>query len=388
MVKILIITSILPILEIEKKKDENDILLVTEKELTKRYEHLSFEYLFVFPAANFLLSKFSEKWKSYYNLRKKKQTKSKGRKVNLIALIMLPKRFWFRDLLYNLSFWMNKSYIDQIIEKHKPTLIHAQNIESDAYLARKIGHKYNIPYIVSLRGIQHRIDSFHEKNIKNAKSLVAVSPLQHTHFLNIHLNTILIPHGIPEIFFDNEKNKPPLHPLKFVVVTRLLKIKNIDKVIIALSRIKQDYIFDIYGDGPERLRLEKLILQLNLSKKIKLKGKVANEKLPKILVHYNMFVMPSFPETLGRAYFEAMASGLPVIGSKLAGVDGIITHMKEGFLINPESDEIEAVLKRIFRNPDQLLTMRKSALELAKSYSWETIGRKYSFVYDYNRKSQ
>lgn len=382
MVKILIITGILPITEIDKKKDENDIFLVTERELTKRYNNLSFEYLFVFPTANFLLSKISKKWNSYYNLGKKKQTISKGRMINLLALIMLPKRFWFRKYLYNLSFWMNEAYLDQIIKEHNPTVLHAQNIESDAYIARKISEKYKIPYIVSLRGGQHHLDALNIRNVKNARSLVAVSPIQRNIFLDLHNKISLIPHGIPEIFFNSKKNSFSSECLKFVVVTRLLPLKNIDKVIKALSRIKHNYIFDIYGDGPDRLRLEKLIKELHLTEKVKIKGKIDHEELPDILVRYNLFIMPSYPEALGRAYFEAMASGLPVIGSKLAGVDGIISHGEEGFLVNPKVDEIETILKSIFEHPTQLLPMKEAAMELAKSFSWDKIGEKYSLIYN------
>src|SRR5690606_14863696 len=126
----------------------------------------------------------------------------------------------------------------------------------------------------------------------------------------------LIPHGIPEYFFSDEIKNVSLSPIKFVVVCRLMKLKNIDKVIRALSLIKKDYLFHIYGEGNEKENLELLIKELKLGDKIQLRGSIKNDELPETLKKYNVFVMPSFPETLGRVYFEAMACGLPVIASK------------------------------------------------------------------------
>ena len=383
MTKVLIITGILPITELKKKKDENDILLVIEKELINRYNDVSFEYLFVFPFANFALGKFSKKWLSYYKLGKKKQTKSKDKIINLLSLIMLPKRFWFRKFLYNFSFWLNRKYLDDLVLKIKPTIIHAQNIESDAYLARKIGQKYGIPYVVTLRSVGDRIDSFHSKNLNGAKSLVAVSPSQIRVSYPFHNNRItIIPHGISENFLSHERDyNINFTPLKLVLVARLLSYKNIDKVIIALSKIKKDFIFDIYGDGPEKAYLKNLVLDLKLSNKIFINGRVAHHTLPGILGKYHLFVLPSFPETFGRVYLEAMACGLPVMGSRNTGVEGIISHNREGFLVTPQTNDIEASLRKIFENPEQLVQMNKMALKLSKQFSWNVISEKYFHLY-------
>src|SRR5690606_32504327 len=113
----------------------------------------------------------------------------------------------------------------------------------------------------------------------------------------------------------------------------------------------RNFIFDIYGDGPEKEALEALVSKLGLSDRIFFKGYIANQILPEILIQYDIFMMPSYPETLGRVYFEAMACGLPVIGSVGTGIDGLIEDGVQGFLVdtrdNGFNDKINSILSKI-----------------------------------------
>ena len=145
--------------------------------------------------------------------------------------------------------------------------------------------------------------------------------------------------------------------------------------------INTDFIFDIYGDGPEFNRLQEIIKANGMESKIFLKGRVLNVKLPNILPNYDMFIMPSYPETLGRVYFEAMACGLPVIATKNTGIDGIITDGVEGFLVEPTKESIAECILKIVNNPNILTKMGIVAHKTAKNYSWERISKKYYEIY-------
>src|SRR5690606_14824507 len=97
--KILVITGILPVRAIEYKKTENDILLVTEYEIIKRHQGISFQYIFTCPYANKALSKISLKWNSYYELKKKKKFVLRGRELFLLPVFLLPEKLFFRNFL-------------------------------------------------------------------------------------------------------------------------------------------------------------------------------------------------------------------------------------------------------------------------------------------------
>ena len=137
-------------------------------------------------------------------------------------------------------------------------------------------------------------------------------------------------------------------PLKIVSLCRLLKWKNIDKVFLALEQLDGDFIYDIYGEGPDQARLQNILSTLKIRDKVHFKGYLAYQEVPETLVRYDLFVLPSFREMFGRVYIEAMACGLPVIGAKNCGIDGYIENGVQGFLVNHQDvDEIAAAIRSL-----------------------------------------
>lgn len=384
MVRVLIITGILPVSAIEHKKTENDILLVTEDEIISRYPDFSFRYIFVFPYANKILAKLSSKWKSYFELSKRNSFSLRGRSIVLLPVLLLPKRVFFRNVLIKISLYMHRKRIEKVIIDYKPTILHAQNADTDAFIARELSKRYNIPYIVTLRGLNYAPDSKIKINLSKANSLIAISSKQIFEGEKlVNKEIMFIPHGVKNSFYaDNSKRKEINYPIRLITVSRLLKLKNIDLVIRSLENVKYDYIFDIYGEGTEKEYLAQLIKKLGLENKIHLRGFINNSDLSVKFQEYDLFVMPSFPESLGRVYFEAMASGLPVIASKNTGIDGIITNEVEGFLIDHRSEkEMTTVLNLITSNPDLLIRLGDNARRLAQRYRWENISKMYYDLY-------
>ncbi|MFT5892838.1 MAG: glycosyltransferase involved in cell wall biosynthesis [Dokdonia sp.] len=389
--KVLVITGMLPVAAIENKKRENDIVLVTEEKIKQVDHNILFEYLFTFPDANKSLARLSSKWESYYGLKKEDKIDLRGRLITLFPILILPKKVFFRNLLISVSMFIYRKRIKKLIEEFKPTILHAQSTDSCAFIAKKISVKYNIPYVVTLRGIGGFSDTRIQDNLNAAAALIAISPRQVKDAKELTNKKIsLIPHGIDESFFaENTKARPFSLPFKLITVSRLIKLKNVDMVIRALSSFKHDFIFDIYGDGPEKDNLEKLINELGLQEKVSLKGFINNDKLPSVFQDYNLFVMPSFPETLGRVYFEAMASGLPIIASTNTGVDGLVTEGKQGYFIDPCNTleftvKFTEILENLVVTPYLIEQLSRNSKEYAKEYSWSAIVPKYLSIYQQN----
>lgn len=388
--RVLIITGILPVSAIEYKKNENDILLVTEDEIKKRAININFEYVFLFPDANKFLSRFSAKWLSYYKLKQKDIFESHGRSFNLFPVFLLPRKLFFRNFLVRLSLFIYKARIEKIIQNFQPLVIHAHDSDTSAYVARFLSKKYNIPYIITLRGLNKVADKQVKKNLKMASTLVAISSQQIKVADRILPNCKLffIPHGIGEHFYNSKlTGKKINNPIRLVTVARLLKLKNIDLVIKSMALFQFDFVYDIYGVGPEDDSLKLLIKNLGLNDKIRLKGSIPNQVLNSRLKEYDIFVMPSYPESLGRVYFEAMASGLPVIATKNTGIDGIITHEKEGFLLNHKNvseftSDLHSILFQCIHNRGYYQELSKNAREFADHYSWDNVVPKYLKIYN------
>ena len=86
----------------------------------------------------------------------------------------------------------------------------------------------------------------------------------------------------------------------------------------------------IVGDGPLRENLKFKIKNLKLENKIELLGEVSPDKVPQYLAEADIFVRPSLSEGLGTAFLEAMAVGLPIIGTPVGGIPDFLKDDETG----------------------------------------------------------
>jgi len=156
----------------------------------------------------------------------------------------------------------------------------------------------------------------------------------------------------------------------------LIKTKGIDLNLKAIANLQEKYP-DIYyliiGEGEERTRLGKLVKYLKLQGKVEFLGQLPHQRVMEYMSICSIFSLPSWQETLGRVYMEAMAHGKPVIGCRGQGADGIITDKETGLL--PRSKDVDSLVEAIdylLGHPDKAKAMGESARELVmENYTWE-----------------
>ena len=129
--------------------------------------------------------------------------------------------------------------------------------------------------------------------------------------------------------FSDSKNK-----LRIVAAGRLVPLKCFETLVKAVAKIveqgQHDLLVLIIGDGEERPRLEKLIAELRLESYVKLLG--LRHDVIELMREADIFVIPSSYEGLSIAMIEAMACGLPIIGSNAPGLRENINHGQNGLL--------------------------------------------------------
>jgi glycosyltransferase involved in cell wall biosynthesis len=286
-------------------------------------------------------------------------------------------------------FRMNKKMIDHIIRHDKIEVVHAQFIFPDGMLAYHIWKKYKIPYIVTshneLRYFDHAISKrLALKIFRNAFRVIPLNYLNYQTFLQNNLNNVLhIPLGFDEKLLKVKKN-PRHEEVRILTAARLIKLKNIDKVILALARLDQKYNFTytIVGEGPEKENLASLINKHHLQDRIQLKGKVPHHQMADVLSEHDIFIMPSYFETFGRAYFEAMAIKLPVICAKNSGIYGFFEEMKEGISVDHTSiDDIAEKLELLISDKALREKMGHNGHELVKNFTWKNLSIRYRDIY-------
>ena len=101
---------------------------------------------------------------------------------------------------------------------------------------------------------------------------------------------------------------------------------------------------EIYGDGPQKEELEKLIQELSLENVVYLKGQIPNKDVPQVLSQFDVFCATSFKESFGVAVVEAMAMSLPVVVTDTDGFKEVVADGENGYIV-PIGNEKAIALK-------------------------------------------
>ena len=174
--------------------------------------------------------------------------------------------------------------------------------------------------------------------------------------------------------------KPSKHAIKkesneivFVYVGRIDSEKGVDIILEACKKLNFNYKCYIIGLGAWKEKMEKLNKKLGLTKKVKFLGKIEHKDLSKYYSSADCVLVPSKMEPFGFVTLEALACGVPVIGSDIGGMKDVIND-KIGLKVKPNNPEdlANAMIKMKDKKLREKLkpNCRKHILE---NYSWERV---------------
>lgn len=303
-----------------------------------------------------------------------------------IEIIPFFSSWRFRNIHAILTYsiyYLNKKRIDTIIRNNNIDIIHAQYIIPDGLLASFISKKYYIPFLLTTHNerfyFEHTISKIIALNILNQSSLIL--PINYSnalYYISLGIKNIKpVPLGFKEIFLRDPKNKSD-NRVSILTVAELIQLKNIDKVIYSIKQLipKYSLLYTIIGKGPEKKNLLDLTVRLELSDYVHFIDYIPHEQIANEMYKHDIFIMPSYFETFGRVYFEAMAMGIPIICAKNSGIFGFFKNMEEGIAVNHESiDEITESLEYLISNPDKRMQMGLKGKKLVEQFTWENIAR-------------
>ena len=172
-----------------------------------------------------------------------------------------------------------------------------------------------------------------------------------------------------------------------IITTSRLVVKNgIDTLIKSMPIISQqipNVKLLILGTGPEEKNLRNLAAQLGILTSTIFLGDIEQEKIPIYLHVSSVFVRPSRSEGLGNSFLEAMASGVPIIGTMVGGIPDFLEDGVTGLACNVE-DENSLAEKAIFlfNNADKKEKIIENAKNLiSKSYEWDPISKSMDDIF-------
>jgi len=131
-------------------------------------------------------------------------------------------------------------------------------------------------------------------------------------------------------------------------IGRLSREKNLFVLIEALKDLP--YTLTIIGSGKQEEQLKKFADKNEVDANFL--GNIPNHELPKILNQHEIFILPSLYENMPKTLLEAMACGLPVIGTNVKGVNEVITHGKNGILCDTNSNSIREAIMTLMEDEE------------------------------------
>ena len=262
-----------------------------------------------------------------------------------------------------------------------------------AWMLRRV---YKIPYVVSLRGgdvpgfrpydfarYHKMLAPFLRTIWRDASAVVANSRGLRDLALAFdpRFEIPIIPNGVDLDLYrttDRDWSSPRL-----LSVGRIVHQKGLDLAMRALGSLKElDWEWRIVGDGPQMETLQTLAKELELDERITFLGWQAHEQLVSRYKDSNLLLFPSRHEGMPNVVLEGMASGLPVIASRIAGTEELVLDGENGFLFpNEDVDSLRVALKKLILDASLRRKMGSaSRCRMEEGYSWEKTARQYAFL--------
>lgn len=165
-------------------------------------------------------------------------------------------------------------------------------------------------------------------------------------------------------------------------VGELNKNKNHEVVIRALAKLSNPNIhYIVAGRGNLESYLNELLEKLNMVNNVKLLG--FRNDIAELYRISDIFCFPSYREGLSVALMEVMASGLPVVCSKIRGNVDLINHKKGGFLCNLNSvEEFEIYINELVNDTDKRKRMSEYNRSIIEQYDITIVNQKMENIYN------
>jgi glycosyltransferase involved in cell wall biosynthesis len=167
----------------------------------------------------------------------------------------------------------------------------------------------------------------------------------------------------------------------------LIPIKGVTYLVSAMSRVVEQHpesMLVLVGKGDDRgeeeTKVKKQVESLGLADKVRFLG--WRPDVDEIMGCFDIFVLPSLNEGMGRVLVEAMAAGLPIVGSQVGGIPDLVKDGKNGLLV-PAADAsaLENAISALIVDKTKRKRMGKAGKKICRQYSAEAMVEQIDNLY-------
>lgn len=256
------------------------------------------------------------------------------------------------------------------------------------------------PIIISLRGADVDEKPISSQRWRELIADMSSNSLTTFHCVSEYVKNKAISLGVPDEKIEVIYIGVPIQELptrrhsenvdRLICIARLSHEKGVDVLINTLDLLRnRGYLLtlSLFGDGPERQRLEELVTKLNLNNVVTFFGEVENKLIMKFILDHaasSIYIQPSRLEAFATAILESMSVGLPIIASKVGGIPEQVIENWNGLLVERESpDDLANAIVDLMEDEEKRMMFRKNSRKLIKEkFSSQTEATKFVELYE------
>lgn len=300
-------------------------------------------------------------------------------------------------LLFRTKIRQIRGAVSRFVDASGVDLVHAHTLYSDGAVALRLKKDRGWPYVVAVRNtdlnifMRWRPDLFYiaRRVLLESERIIFLSPAYQLAFLSklgpslrssIEDRCSVVPNGLDKFWYESamkaDRSRPPL---RLLYVGDSSRNKNIAGTVRAAALLVKDIPLQLtlVGNGRDEPNVRHLLDKHPFVRHI---GRVDDRsKLRSIYQQHDVFVMPSFTETFGVVYLEALSQGLPVVHAHGQGIDGYFSPNTVSESVDPGNPaDIAEGIKALAERLDDVKPM---ARQEAKQFTWSNIAQIYSKLY-------
>ncbi len=263
---------------------------------------------------------------------------------------------------------------------------------------------HGLPYVISLRGgdvpglvpelnpTHRRIRWLRRRILRSARAIAANSQgLAELSEKADPFPVSVIPNGVDSTLFHPPKtagSRCSADRFRILFVGRLQDQKNLGLLLGELARLRREgaagFNLHVVGDGPLEPSMRARARQLELDDHTVWHGWLAKPEMVALYQSVDCLVNPSLYEGLPNTVLEAMASGLPVVASRVSGNDELVIEGETGLLFDlGEPWQLGGALSYLINNPPAARRMGgRGRARLVERYCWEKVAAAYLRLFE------